>query len=135
MEHANQQSSRYQKKDRPKNLNLLSVKFPMSAIMSVGHRAAGILLFLLLPYSLYLLQISLTNEAGFALVKAEIQGPVVKLLGLIVIWSLAHHFFAGIRFFLLDLDIGIEKNMAQKTAVLVMVAGFIVFAVFSFILF
>lgn len=135
MEHASQQNSGYQKKARPKNLNLLSVKFPMSAIMSVGHRAAGILLFLSLPYFLYLLQISLTNEAGFALVKAEIQGPVVKLFGLIIIWSLAHHFFAGIRFFLLDLDIGIDKKWAQKTAVLVMAAGFLVFAVFSFILF
>ena len=130
MQHTSQLSNK-----RPKNLNLLSIKFPMSAVMSVGHRAAGILLFLSLPYFLYLLQISLANEAGFALAKAELQGPVIKIFGLIVIWALAHHFFAGIRYFLLDLDIGIKKNQAQKTAVGVMVAGFVVFSVFFFALF
>ena len=120
---------------RPKNLNLLSVKFPMSAVMSVGHRAAGILLFFSLPYFLYLLQLSLTNEAGFVMAREELQSPLVKLFGLIVIWSLAHHFLAGIRYFLLDLDIGIEKNQAQKSAVAVMIAGFLVFAGFAMLLF
>ncbi len=119
---------------RPKNLNLLSVKFPISAIMSVGHRAAGILLFLSLPYFLYLLQLSLTNEIGFALAKAELQGPIAKTFGLIIIWGLAHHLFAGIRYFLLDFDIGIDKAPAQKSALVVMVAAFLVFVFFSFYL-
>ncbi|MCW8932091.1 MAG: succinate dehydrogenase, cytochrome b556 subunit, partial [Gammaproteobacteria bacterium] len=79
-------SINHQKK-RPKNLNLLSVKFPMSAIMSVGHRAAGVLLFLSLPYFIYIFQLSLTNEAGFLQAQAELQGPIVKLFSLIVIWS------------------------------------------------
>ena len=115
---------------RPKNLDLLSVKFPMAAIMSVGHRAAGIVLFLLLPYFLYLLQLSLTNETGFALAKAELQEPWIKFISLALIWALAHHFIAGIRYFLLDLDIGIEKNQAQKSALVVMVSGFLIFAIF-----
>ena len=124
----------YKKTQRPKNLNLLSVKFPISAVMSIGHRAAGILLFLSLPYFLHLLQMSLASETGFALAKVEMQGPLIKIFGLIVIWALAHHFFAGIRFFLLDLDIGIKKNVAQKTAMLVIFIGFIVFALFSLFL-
>jgi len=130
MQHSSQLSDK-----RPKNLNLLTVKFPMSAIMSVGHRAAGILLCFCLPYFLYLLQMSLANEAGFALAKAQLQQPLVKLFGFIMLWALAHHFFAGIRYFLLDLDIGIDKNQAQKTAVLVMASGFLVFAIFSYISF
>lgn len=114
---------------RPKNLDLLSIKFPMAAIMSVGHRAAGIVLFLSLPYFLYLLQLSLTNETGFALARAELQGPWVKLIGLVLIWALAHHFIAGIRYFLLDMDIGLERSVAQKSAVMVMVAGFLIFLI------
>ena len=124
----------YKVKIRPKNLDLLSVKFPMSAIMSVGHRAAGIALFLSLPYFLYLLQLSLSNETGFALARAELQGPLIKLICLLLIWALAHHFIAGIRYFLLDLDIGIEKKMAQKSAIIVMLSGFLTFAVFSLLL-
>lgn len=119
---------------RPKNLDLLSVKFPMSAVMSIGHRAAGIVLFLSLPYFLYLLQLSLTNETGFAMARAELQGPWVKIISLMLVWALTHHFFAGIRYFLLDLDIGIDKSMAQKSAIIVMVTGFLVFVVFALLL-
>lgn len=122
------------RKMRPKNLNLLSVRFPMSAIMSVGHRAAGILLFLSLPYFIYIFQLSLTDEAGFMQAKALLQSPLVKMFCLITIWALAHHFIAGLRYFLLDIDIGIEKKWAQKTAIFVMVAGFVVFLL-CFILF
>jgi len=122
------------KLQRPKNLNLLSVKFPLSAIMSVGHRAAGIFLFLALPYFLYFFQISLTNEAGFMRAQLEMQEPLVKIIGLIAIWALSHHFFAGIRYFLLDLDIGIEKSRAQKSALIVMILGFLTFVFFAFVL-
>ena len=128
------QNSVYSEKKRPKNLDLLSFRFPMSAIMSVGHRAAGIILFLSLPYFLYLLQLSLQSEAGFLQAKIELQEPWIKFIGLTLLWALAHHFFAGIRFFLLDLDIGISKEMAQKSAILVMIMGFLVFVIFSFLL-
>ena len=120
---------------RPKNLNLLSVKFPMSAVMSVGHRAAGILLFLLLPYLLYLLQLSLNNETDFLLVKEQLQSPMAKFFSLIIIWSLVHHFLAGIRYFLLDIDVGIEKHRAQKTAVFVMAGSFMIVILFALFFF
>ncbi len=122
-------------KIRPKNLNLLSVKFPMSAVMSVGHRAAGLLLFLLLPYLLYLLHLSLNNESDFLLVKEQLQSPAAKFFTLIIIWSLVHHFLAGIRYFLLDIDVGIEKHLAQKTAVFVMAGSFIIVIICAFFFF
>ena len=120
---------------RPKNLNLLTVKFPMSAIMSVGHRAAGVFLFLLIPYVLYLLQLSLHNEADFLSVKAQLQNPLFKLFSFIVLWSLVHHLLAGIRYFLLDFDVGIEKQIAQKSALMVMVAGFVISLIFALLFF
>lgn len=123
------------KKSRPKNLDLLSIKFPMSAIMSVGHRAAGIVLFLSLPYFLYLLQLSLSNESGFLQASQELQAPWIKIIGLIMIWALAHHFIAGIRYFLLDLDIGITKEKAQQSSVIVMVLSFLVAVISSFFIF
>ena len=127
-------NSVYSAKKRPKNLDLLSFRFPISAIMSIGHRAAGVVLFLSLPYFLYLLQLSLQSETGFLLAKAELSEPWIKLIGLILLWALAHHFFAGIRFFLLDLDIGITKESAQKSAMLVMICGFLVFVISFFLL-
>jgi succinate dehydrogenase / fumarate reductase cytochrome b subunit len=112
---------------RPKNLNFFTIKFPMSAIMSVGHRAAGILLFFSLPYYLYLLQLSLSDEAGFILAKELLQQPLDQFMGLMLSWALIHHFLAGIRYFFLDFDLGIKKNQAQNSAMGVMISGFLVF--------
>lgn len=117
--------------ERPKNLDLTSIRFPVAAIMSVGHRASGILMFLATPYFLYLLQLSLTSESGFQLAIDALQGPVVKLIAFAFIWVLAHHILAGIRYFLLDLDIGIDKQIAQQTALAVIIGGVIAFAGFT----
>ena len=120
---------------RPKNLDLTSIKFPVAAIMSVGHRASGILLFLATPYFLYLLQLSLTSETGFHLALQALHGPVVKIIGIAFIWGLVHHMLAGIRYFLLDLDIGLDKHTAQRSALVVIVSGIIIFAGFALYLF
>ena len=120
---------------RPKNLDLTSFKFPVAAIMSVGHRASGILLFLATPYFLYLLQLSLTSETGFHLALQALHGPVVKIIGIAFIWGLVHHMLAGIRYFLLDLDIGLDKHTAQRSALVVIVSGLIIFAGFALYLF
>ncbi len=133
--HSSAHSAVRSTKSRPKNLNLLSVRFPLSAVMSVGHRAAGILLFLALPWFLYLLQLSLSGESGFLQVKNDLNSIWLKLLILVFIWALAHHFIAGIRYFLLDLDIGIERLTAQKSALLVMILGVMVTAIAAFFLF
>ena len=103
--------------------------------MSVGHRAAGILLFLALPWFLYLLQLSLSSESGFLQVKNDLNSIWLKMVILVFIWALAHHFIAGIRYFLLDLDIGIERQMAQKSALLVMILGVLVTAIVASFLF
>ncbi len=125
----------YSRAPRPKNLNLLTVKFPFSAVMSVGHRAAGIVLFLSLPYVLYLLQMSLASEAGFIQAQAELSGVWIKLIMTALVWALAHHFIAGIRYFLLDVDIGIDRQTAQKTALLVMILGVVITLWFVWYLF
>ena len=98
--------------------------------MSVGHRASGILLFLATPYFLYLLQLSLTSETGFKLALEALQRPWVKMIVLLFIWGLAHHVLAGIRYFLLDMDCGLDKQTAKKTALAVTLTAFIIFSGF-----
>ncbi len=120
---------------RPKNLNLLSVRLPLSALMSVGHRAAGILLFLALPYLLHWLQLSLASEAGFIQVQNDLNSIGLKLVLLVLIWALAHHFIAGIRYLLLDVDIGISRQTAQKSALLVMILGVLITLMAALLLF
>lgn len=112
-----------QKSHRPVFLNLLQFRFPMAAIMSVGHRAAGVLLILLIPFLAYLLELSLSGSDGFDQAADLLGGPVAKLLLFILLWALIHHLLAGIRYLLIDFDIGVEREAAGKSAVAVMVAA------------
>ncbi len=117
------------KKARPefKNIGygqiLTSYKLPWSGKVSILHRVSGALLFLSLPFILYLFDKSLTSELSFFTFSEVVGNPIVKLFILALIWSFLHHFCAGIRFLMLDLHKGIEKKQIQKSAVTVLVVS------------
>ncbi|BDW11207.1 succinate dehydrogenase cytochrome b-556 subunit [Polynucleobacter sp. SHI8] len=99
---------------------LTSYKLPWSGKVSIMHRASGALLFLSLPFILYLFDKSLTSELSFITFSEVVGHPLVKLFLLALIWAFLHHFCAGIRFLMLDLHKGIEKTQIQKSAVTVL---------------
>jgi succinate dehydrogenase / fumarate reductase cytochrome b subunit len=115
-------SSAAAKKPRPKYLSLsallFEIRLPAPAWVSGLHRISGALLFF--PFAawlLYLLDTSLASEEGFARVHDQyLRSPFVKLGLLIFIWAYAHHFCAGIRFLLLDLNKGIDLPRARTTS-------------------
>lgn len=101
---------------RPVYLNLLRIRQPVTAVLSILHRITGILMSLLLPALIYLLALSLQSEQGFTQVGDLISGNLFKLFAVLLTWVLAHHLLAGIRFLLLDIDIGITRAAARKSA-------------------
>lgn len=101
---------------RPVHLNLFLMRMPIMATMSILHRASGALLVLAVPYFVYLLGISLESEAGFAQAQAHLSGGLVKLVLLVLGWGVLHHLLSGIRFLLIDFDIGVDKASARITA-------------------
>ena len=109
--------------DRPVFLDLRKIRWPVMAFVSGLHRASGVLLVLLLPVLVYLFDLSLRNEQGFLSVLNLLSSTPVRLLSVPLVWMLAHHFFAGVRFLLLDMDWGVEKPVARKTAWMVHVAA------------
>ena len=108
---------------RPVFLNLLRIRQPVTALTSIGHRISGVLLFLSIPVLIMLLDRSLSGPQGFAEVVAWGEAPLIKLILLLLVWAAVHHFFAGIRFLLLDVDLGIDLETARKTAKIVNMAG------------
>jgi len=114
------------KKPRPKYLSLTALLFeirlPVTAWTSGMHRISGALL--VVPFTawiLYLLDTALSSEQGFNHVQAYFRHPVAKLGLIVFIWAYAHHFFAGIRGLLLDLNRGVDIRHARTS-------GYIVFA-------
>ncbi len=107
---------------RPVYLNLLKIRLPIPGIVSFAHRITGVLLFLFLPFAVFLLGLSIESEESFSRVQQILNQPFMQLLQIILLWSIAHHFFAGIRFLLIDAEIGVEKSQARIGAWLVLLA-------------
>lgn len=89
-------------KNRPKNLNLFTIRLPVNAIVSIMHRASGVALFLVQPLLLWALQQSLSNQAGYARVSQMLQHWSLKLLLIGLAWAFFHHFYAGLRHLAMD---------------------------------
>lgn len=102
--------------NRPVFLNLLRIRQPVTAVLSILHRITGILMALLLPGLIYLLGLSLHSADGFAQVGELLAGTFAKSVAVLLSWMLAHHLLAGIRFLLLDFDLGITRAVSRQTA-------------------
>ena len=112
--------------NRPKYLNLLKIRLPITGIASINHRISGLILFLSIPFSLYLFHLSISSEAGFKEALACLSSPWVKLALILLLWSFVHHLFAGFRFLLIDQNIGVSLSAARKSAWFVVFASVVV---------
>ena len=107
---------------RPVYLNLLKIRLPTTGIISFAHRVSGFLLFLAIPFSIYVLDLSVTSSQGYQESLQLLQQPLVQIVLLLLVWALVHHFLAGIRYLFLDFDIAIDKAGSNRTAWIVIVA-------------
>lgn len=115
------------KQKRPKFLNLLQIHLPVAGVNSIAHRISGALLFLAIPLLIYLFNLSLRDADGYQKVM-DITGSLSgKLVLSLLVWASAHHLLAGIRFLLIDLDIGMDLVPARNSAWFVNVAGIVIF--------
>jgi len=111
--------------NRPVFINLAKIKFPLTAIASIMHRIAGVLMIICLPFLIYLFDLSLQDKASFVHASALIEHPLIKILLFGLLWSISHHFFAGIRYFLIDLELISGKQSSRNSAIIVIIAGFL----------
>jgi succinate dehydrogenase / fumarate reductase cytochrome b subunit len=107
-------------KKRPKNLDLTTIQLPLPGKVSILHRVSGAGMFICFPLLLWLFSASLNSPESFATFKSIAGMLPVKVVLAGLLWAFVHHFCAGIRFLLLDLHIGIEKEEARKSAVAVL---------------
>jgi len=101
--------------------DLMKYRLPWAGKVSILHRVSGLLMFILIPFVLYLFEQSITSEVSFVRFKSVLAHPIIKLVVLALIWAYLHHFCAGIRFLMLDLHKGIDKASSAKTAVAVLI--------------
>lgn len=108
---------------RPFFLNLLIIRLPVAGYMSILHRVSGAWLVLAIPGLLWLLQHSLASPGGFGAIRDFLHSWPGAAGLCLLLWALLHHLLAGIRYLLLDLDIGIERPAYRHSAWLVILAA------------
>ena len=113
------------RKERPEFRNihiteLSNSRLPPAGIVSILHRISGAGLFLLLPFLLYLFQLSVTSESSFEYFHGIMQHVLVKIVLLGLIWAYMQHFCGGVRHLFMDVHLAIEKDSSRQSALVVL---------------
>lgn len=116
------------KSPRPqfRNIHITQIagyRLPLAGVVSILHRISGLLMFLLLPFTLYLLDRSLLSAVSFEYFKSFTSHWFVKLVILALSWGYLHHFCAGIRHLIMDQHIGLDKDSARESAAGVLIVS------------
>jgi len=119
------------KNKRPVNLDISTIKLPITAYVSILHRASGVALFAGVAILLCMLEASLSSAASFNELKQQLNSPLVQFFVWATLAGLAYHMAAGIRHLIMDMGIGetleggqLGAKIAAVTAVvLIVLAG------------
>lgn len=106
--------------NRPKNLNLFTIRLPLNALVSILHRVSGMALFAMLPFLLLFMHWSLSNEDGYLRAIAILDFWGVKLILIGLAWAFFHHFYAGLRHLAQDLHWMHGLNQARYSSKVLM---------------
>lgn len=105
-----------EKKSRPVNLDLQTIRFPITAIASILHRVSGVITFVAVGILLWLLSISLQSPNGFMQATHIVDGFLVKVCLWGILTALAYHIVGGIRHLVMDLGYFEELEAGAMTA-------------------
>jgi succinate dehydrogenase / fumarate reductase cytochrome b subunit len=121
-------------KKRPefRNINafsdLTTYRLPVAGWVSILHRASGGMMFVLMPFIIWMFDTSLSSEISFGVFTSAfdaglwiIPGVLVKLTVLALIWAYLHHLLAGIRHLYMDARHAVTKEFGASSAKVVLV--------------
>lgn len=125
-----------------RNINALSdlpsYRLPAAGWVSILHRVSGALMFLLMPFIIWMFDNSITSEISFASFAAAfsvgigfVPGWFFKLVALAIIWAYLHHFIAGIRHLYMDVFHAVTKEFGKSSAIVTLVLSLSLTAVLA----
>jgi succinate dehydrogenase / fumarate reductase cytochrome b subunit len=128
-------------KKRPefRNINALTdlptYRLPAAGIVSILHRISGAIMFLLLPFIIWLFDTSVSSEYSFARFKAAfnvglgvLPGWMIKLVALALIWAFLHHLIAGLRHVYMDVHHAVTKEFGRSSAIVTLTLSLVLTA-------
>lgn len=123
-----------QKRPEFRNIHALtdlpSYRLPAAGWVSILHRISGAIMFLLLPFILWMFDVSVSSEISFMKFTSAFQvgmlglpGFFWKLVVLALIWAYLHHLIAGLRHLWMDARHAVSKEFGRSSAVVTLVLG------------
>ncbi len=121
------------KRPQFRNINALkdlpTYRLPAAGWVSILHRVSGALMFLLLPFIIWMFDTSVSSEISFAQFKFAfneglgfVPGWFIKLVGLALIWAYLHHLIAGVRHLWMDVShAAVSKEFGSNSAIVTLV--------------
>jgi len=121
-------------KSRPgENMRLidaLGYRLPLAGIVSILHRVSGLIMFILMPFIIWMFDTSLTSEITYSQFTSVfvggagfVPGWFFKLLALALIWAYLHHFIAGVRHLWMDATHAVTLEFGRQSAVFTLVVS------------
>lgn len=113
-------------KQRPGPMRLIDAvqyRLPPAGVVSILHRISGLVMFVLLPFIIWMFDTSLTSEISYGEFTSMFAGGVgflpgwfFKLIALALIWAYLHHFIAGLRHLWMDATHAVTKEFGHQSA-------------------
>ena len=115
-----------------RNINALSdlpnYRLPAAGWVSILHRVSGALMFLLMPFIIWMFDTSISSELSFARFTSVfnigagfVPGWFFKLVALAIMWAFLHHLIAGLRHLWMDMRHAVSKEFGKSSAVFTLV--------------
>ncbi len=117
-----------------RNINAFSdlptYRLPSAGIVSILHRISGAILFLLMPFIIWMFDASVSSEFSFARFThvfsagiGFVPGWFFKLVALAILWAYLHHFIAGLRHLWMDINHAVSKEFGHSSALVTLTLG------------
>ena len=113
-------------------IEALAYKLPPAGIVSILHRVSGLVIFVLLPFVIWMFDTSLTSEISYSQFASVFKhgtgflpGWFYKLVALALIWSYLHHIIAGLRHLWMDATHAVTKEFGRRSAIVTLVVSIV----------
>ncbi|MEJ2532166.1 MAG: succinate dehydrogenase, cytochrome b556 subunit [Halioglobus sp.] len=94
------------KDNRPVNLDIGTMRLPVTAWTSITHRATGVFLFAGMAFLIWALDASLRSPESFASLQDTLGSPLARLVLWAILAALIYHSLAGVRHLIMDMGVG-----------------------------
>ena len=111
-------------------IDALGYRLPLAGLVSILHRASGLVMFILLPFIIWMFDTSLTSEITYSQFTSVftagagfIPGWFFKLIALALIWAFLHHLIAGLRHLWMDATHAVTQEFGRSSALVTLVVS------------